>query len=625
MVNSTSFRSAVAAAIVVILAASGVWAAQPAGPSTDGLLRSLPATTLFCVRINELDSALATANEFLKDVAPESFDAKAEVLSKLRKLIGNEELTGVDTKRNFVLFGVDIPTESPAPGPMGNMFIGALIPVGDYKSFISQSPNCSEPDDEGISTITADGQPKGLATSFRQFALLCPPGTRDKLLRVKELMGQTGETLGEALDTSEVRLAATSPVWLYLNVKQGSKLVGPMISGKLEQMKANLQKMKESGQGPMVDPSGIVNFYAGIFKVLIDGTEHIMVGLSPKLDLCNVTVGMKAVPETQMAAMLAGQAAGDFKNMLGYLDNGAMMNVACKIDHKSLNTAYMQLFELIGQMTTEGISEPDLEELKKLTTEAINAVGDSLAISFGVGGKEPSPFSIKYVIKVKDEKAFKEVIEKELQMTQEGALAELYKGFGMEIDVEVERDAGTYNEVKIDAAKVTFKMGDEESPQSQMLKKVWGDALDYRWAFVDGHCVYSIGSDADETVRELIDQVKAGGPQQIRSEMKAALDAIPNSSQADAVGTFNYVRMLNMASGIMRVPGSESSVQLEVPTESNIAFASRTTEGKMTLQMALPKKHLLEIKTAFETLIPQLEQQAKELQKQQSPEQSEDK
>jgi len=312
---------------------------------------------------------------------------------------------------------------------------------------------------------------------------------------------------------------------------------------------------------------------------------------------------------------------------------------------------YMKLIELMAHMTTDGIPEADLEKLKKLTAKSFDAIGDSLAFSFttgaqtgsaigtlagagigqlaggdtestligaAVGGddKDSAPFSVKYVIKVRDEKAFEQVIEEELQMMREGALDKLYKGLGMEMDVKVERDAGTYKGVRINAAKVTFKMGDEDSPQSQMLKKMWGDALDYRWALVDGYCVYSIGGDMDKTIRELIDQVKADGPKKIGSEMKAALDAIPNSKQADCVGTLNYVRMLNMASAFMVVPGGEKFPKLDVPTKSNIAFAGRTADGKMTLQMALPKQHLLEIKSAFEKLIPQIEQQEKPQRKQ---------
>jgi hypothetical protein len=576
----------------------------------------VPAKSLFCVRINNLDGSLAGANEFLKDIAPEPFDAKAMVRSVLAELLGDKALKGVNTRGKFAIFGVNVPGKSAGPGPMGNIFIGALIPVRNYDNFISQNPNCSEPDDQGISTITVDGRDRALATKLRRFALLCPPEARDKLVRVKKLTGARRRGLVNALDENEIELATTSPVWLYLNVQEGSKLIGPMVFAQLEQMKAALQSVKESGQGAIGDPAAIVSFYAGMFKMLIDGTGHVTVGLSPTSDVCLATVGMKAVPETEMAAMLTAPAGGDLKNLLGYLEDGAMMNFDSKVNHKSWKMLYMKLIELLPLMTPDGIPEADLEKLKKLTAKTVDAMGDSVAFSFATGDKDSASFSIKYVIKVRDKKAFEQVIEEELQMMREGALDKLYKGLGMEMDVKVERDAGTYKGVRIDAAKVAFKMGDEDSPQSQMLKKIWGDALDYRWALLDGYCVYSIGGNTDKTIRELIDQVKAGGPKKIGSEMKAALDAIPNSKQADCVGTLNYVRMLNMASVFMVMPGGEKFPQLDVSTKSNIAFASWDADGKTTLQIALPKQHLLEIKSAFEKLIPQIEQQEKQQKKQ---------
>jgi hypothetical protein len=51
-----------------------------------------------------------------------------------------------------------------------------------------------------------------------------------------------------------------------------------------------------------------------------------------------------------------------------------------------------------------------------------------------------------------------------------------------------------------------------------------------------------------------------------------------------------------------------------VATTSNIAFAGRTTaDGKLAVQIVLPKKHLQEIQHVFKTLIPQIEKQQREL------------
>jgi len=613
MDKSRITRNALVGGAVVLLAAGGVWAAKSAKSGAAGLLGSVPAKSLFCVRINNIDGTLETVNEYLKGVAPASFDAQATVSSKLGKMLGDEKLPGVNRKQNIAIFGINVPGEKVGDGgPMVNIFIGVMLPVRDYEKFISQNPNCGQPDAEGISTITVEGRPLSLVTSFRRFALVCPANAREKLIRVKRMLGQRKRSLATVLDDEQKTLAGSASVWAYVNVKEASGLIGPVFFGKLEQMKTQLQKMKESGQGPsmMVDPAGVMDLYSGMFGMLMDGTEHITVALSPESKTCRLTVGIKAVPGTDMAALIGSPMSGDFGNMLGYLDDGAMMNLGGKVDREGLKAAYAKLIDLVGKMTAGAVPTADLDKVKALTARLIDAMGDSLAISFGTTGQEAPLVSIKYVIKVRDEGSFKEVIDEQLKMMQAGTFAKLYKGFGMEMDFNVQRQADAYKGIVIDSAKVAFKMGDEKSPPTQMIRKIYGDALDYRWAFVKGHCVYAIGAGADKVIRELIDQVQAGGPSGTGSQMKAALEAIPQSQQADAVGTCNYVRMLNMVLGALPMPADVSPAKLDVPTTSNVAFAGRTTaNGVLRLQVVLPKRHLVEIQSAFKTLIPQIRKQ----------------
>jgi len=242
MFNSRSLRNVILVATVAILAAGGVWASESAKKRRAGaILGAIPAKSLFCVRINNFEDTLDAANAFLKDVTPESFDAKAALFSKLGSVIGDNELKGVNKKGNIAIFALDVPSET-SPGPMNNIFIGAFLPVTKYEKFISSNPNCSEPDEQGISTITVNGGPMGLATNFRRFALLCPPNARENLIKVKEMLAQRKESLGNSLDADKRKQAASSPVWVYLNVKQGSQMIQPMLFGGLEMMKAQLAR-----------------------------------------------------------------------------------------------------------------------------------------------------------------------------------------------------------------------------------------------------------------------------------------------------------------------------------------------------------------------------------------------
>jgi hypothetical protein len=613
MFNSKSFRNVVLTATVAMLAVGSVWAGESAKKrQAAGMMGAIPAKSLFCVRINKFDATLDAANEFLKDVAPESFDAKAALYSKLGGLLGDDRLRGVNKKGNIAIFAVNVPGETEAQGPMGNMFIGALLSVTKYENFISRNPNCGDPDEQGISTISANGNTIGLTTNFRRFALICPANNRGSLIKVKKMLAQRKQSLGNSLNADERKQAASSPVWVYLNVKQGSQMIQPMVMGVLQQMKAQLEKAKESGEGPPIDPAGIVNFYGGILKAVIGGTENITVALAPSAEACSLNLGLKPVPDSYMAAMVGEPLDGDFKHLLGYLEDGAIFNLAAKVDRESLKTTYFGLFELIGQMVPGGVPQEDLEQLKELLGKGIDAMGDSIAITFGSTSDDSSPFVGKYVIEVRDQEVFEEVLEEELKLMEEGKIiGDLYKGFGMKMDVEIDDDAGSYKGVKIGAAKVIFKSSGDDM-QAQMFAKMFGDGLDYCWAFEKGNCLYTIGSDADKTIRELIDQVRAGGPKKINAEMKTATEAIDDSNKADAIGTLNYARAIGMALGFMPLPEGADTSKLKVESTSNIAFAGRTTdEGKLAVNIVMPKKHLQEIQSVFKILIPMMEQQRK--------------
>jgi hypothetical protein len=375
-------------------------------------------------------------------------------------------------------------------------------------------------------------------------------------------------------------------------------------------MKAQLDKAKEGGEELPVDPAGIVAFYGGILNTMLEGTENVTISLAPSAEAFDVTLGLKPVPDSTMAALVGEPLDGDLDHMLGYLEDGAVFNMASKVDREGLKTMYVGLFELVGKMVPGGIGEADLEQLQELTTNMIDAMGDSLAITFNVNGEDTPPFAAKYVIEVKDQKAFEEVLEDELKLMEEGVIADLYKGFGMEMDVEIDRDTGTYKGTRIGGAKVAFKMGDEDSPTAQMLGKMFGDGLKYRWAFTPGRCVYTLGPDADGMIRELIDQVKAGGPKQVGSQMKAALDVLGDGDKADVVGTFNLVRYMQMVAGFMATAAEADMPKFDAPTESNVVFAGRTTEaGNLTFQIVMPKQHLLETKSVFEKIIPKIQEQ----------------
>ncbi|MFB0525227.1 MAG: redoxin domain-containing protein, partial [Phycisphaerae bacterium] len=167
----------------------------------------------------------------------------------------------------------------------------------------------------------------------------------------------------------------------------------------------------------------------------------------------------------------------------------------------------------------------------------------------------------------------------------------------------LKRGIDNYKGVSIDSAKFVMKSTEPNSPQGQMINAMYGEGFEYRWAFVNGLFTAVMGGDVDSAIRELIDEVKAGGPKELAGEMKSALALIPGANKADFVGTYNILRWFGIIGTMMPVP--TPFTQMDIPTKSNIAFAGRIGQGKMTFEIALPKEHLMEMMGMIQMMQPQ--------------------
>jgi hypothetical protein len=177
----------------------------------------------------------------------------------------------------------------------------------------------------------------------------------------------------------------------------------------------------------------------------------------------------------------------------------------------------------------------------------------------------------------------------------------------MEMGFTIKQDVDRYKDVSIDSAKLAMKSTDPNSPQGQMINAMYGDGFDYRWGTVDGLFVCAVGGDVNSTIREMIDEVKADSPKQMAAEMKTALTLLAETGKADFVGTYNFLRWLKMLVAMVPVPMPPA--QMDMPTKSNIAFAAKAGNGRMVVDIVVPKEHLMEIMAASLVIQQQMMQQ----------------
>jgi len=590
MRQSRGSRKTLALSALLLAFCVGVLGLAPGAGAAEDPLKMVPDNCLFCVRINNPDAAMGQVDLFLTGLLPMGVSMMAK--GQIAQVLGSPQAAGLNMSGTLVLFG-------PLPGGDGPdpTRIGILIPVSDYQQFVGGNANVTEPDAMGISKIGPAGNQMLVAAQAGQYALASTPGNEQALVdAAKSLSGATAGLAG-SLEATELKRAQSAPVWAYANVQLASQMFGSMIQGKIQEAKQGFKEMQGQGAPPMMANMGsVMDMYAGLLDTLMKETKFVSLTLEPSATTLRVALLAAAVPGTDMAKMLTpGTAAKSSEQYLGYLQNGAMMNFIVRGDQSSMHELGTRYLELISALGGEAGSEEEMQKLKAVATDMMDAMGGPVAFSMLAEPKVKPPFAMKYIMAVKDEAKFRNNMEKMTELMTAGGLASFYKQMGMDMSFEMTRKSDTHKGVAIDSVKFGIKPTDTQSAEAQMVAGMYGEGFDGRLALVDGVCVQAVGGDPNRAIRELIDQVKAGGPKQVASEVQTAMQLIPGADKADFFATYNYLRLLQMVTAMMPMPIPSAAM----PTQSNVAMAGTVGDNSLKVEVAVPKQHVLEVMMVF--------------------------
>ena len=575
--------------LTVIIAATAL---QAQAQSDDQLLKTIPADALFCIRINNFDYTISQIDQFLAGASPMPLGVSMFVRMQLAQLLGSPQLNGLNTSGNFAAFGIVMPGDSTGTNMPPDFFVGILAPVTDFSQFISGNPNCTEPDDKGVSKINMNGSTVMLAKQVGNFALLSGDKNYEKFITISNMFSSGAKSLAGSIDASVAGAATSEPVWIYGNIQLASKTFGPMLLNKLEMMKMMFQSMPTDQTGASPKNIGnIISMYTEILKTVMNEAQSLSITITPKPDVLNITKTVIAVPDTDMAKMFSGSSSSNEQSKLsGYLEDGAMMNMLINMNSpfwKTLNTKGVELFSTIAG---ENLKAEDMAKMKTLASNVTDCLG-AMAATVSIDNNSKPPFIAKYVMEIKDENKYKKVVDEATDMMNTAGVLDFYKNMGMETSFEMTKGTDNYKGVTIDSAKLTMKSTQPDTPQGQMINNMYDGGFDYRWGVVNNMCVMALGGNVDSNIHKLIDEVKSGATPQVGEEFKSAMSLVPEANNADFIFTYNITRTLKTMTLFAPIP----LPQVDIQSKSNLVIAGKAGNGKMTVNVAIPKQHLIEI------------------------------
>jgi hypothetical protein len=547
-------------------------------------LKVAPANSLFYIQANNLDYSLSQVDQFLAGLSPTPMGVQMMVRMQLAQMLGSPALEGVNTTGKFAIFiAVD------ENGKFDDSAISILVPVSDYKTFISSNANLTPPDANGISQLKTAG---GCVSQIDSFAMIKSPQSYDTLLAFKKSPAGR-KCLADVLTPEQLSEADKATLWLHCDMVQVNKVFGTQINAGIELMKNQMMNMPQGMHGTTMNPAEIFKMYADIVKAFLEQAKSIAVSVNPKPDVLALSATVSALPGTEMAKLFTNDSAAKGENkLLVYLQDGAIFNYSGNITSK-MQTEVIQFFAKSFGGT---LSKEDQAAIDSFIANYKTALIGFDATTFNIEPNSTPPFSGLYIAQVADKDKLRTMMEESQKLMQTTVFRNFYQQLGMTIDFVVKYDVDNYKGVSIDSAKFSMKLADANSPDAKMLNSMYGSGFDYRFAYIDGLGAYVFGGNAEANIKKLIDSVKAGGPKSVCSEIKDAQALLPEAEKSNFVATVNILRMMKWMTVFSPMP---MMPKMDIPTKSNIVLAGKLGDCQLKISMAAPKQHLMELMQVF--------------------------
>jgi len=271
----------------------------------DRLLLLIPEGSLFVLRVNNFEYTINQLDQFLAGVSPMPLGLSMQVRTSLAGVLGSPDLKGVNMNGSFVVFALPPSTGIESDAQADPLFF-LLLPITDYKTFVGENANISEPDSEGLSEISVGGSPAFLAKRILNFILIAPHEQKDMIVSIADSIAAGGKGLAAALEDAPAKDASAKPIWIYVNTQRASEATGESLSAQIGNAAAL--------SGGMMQPQMIIEGEKNLKEL-----RFVSIAIQPKPQVLNAAITFGALQGTETAAKLAADSPAmlDFIKLTG--------------------------------------------------------------------------------------------------------------------------------------------------------------------------------------------------------------------------------------------------------------------------------------------------------------------
>jgi hypothetical protein len=577
-----------AALVLVLSSAFGISA-----PAAD-IFSAVPAESLICLRIHNLEYTLGSLDQFAAGLSPAPVAFSMMGRMQLGSALGDPNLSSVNMRGDFAVFGLSGKFNK-APGAEPQFFMLAAVPVTNFKQLAASHAVTKKVDANGILTI---GPNNLLMAQAGSFAILGSADDYDQITYV--LSHLKSKALDSRLAPEQIEQSTKQQLWIYGDLEKVNQLYGPAVLDGFKKMQTMVAAQAKPGTA---DATKFLKIYFDAIQAIMNQSKDATVSVNIKPEVINISKTLTAIADSNLGKMLMpGPRGSTLPDLYSYMPADSIATAGGWIDRPFIEQAYPAMLKSLGSIMKD-FGPQQQRDLMALVHKSLDAIGDTAAFAFMPAGKSQPPFAFIYLIKVKNADAFKDSVYQQKQQMEKPYVQEFFKSSGVKADYTMKKNAWIYKGIPVDQMIFTETAIDPNSEMARQMQKIYGGKFITNVGVVRDVAVLAGGADANAQFRAAIDKLEAKPA--IAPALKNSLALIPDANTAQMVGTINILSVMKMAAALAPVSPIPPQALDEVPSTSSIAFAGHMTKNAITFDVAIPKKHLTEIKSAFELAMQQ--------------------
>ena len=558
------------------------------------ILSYIPKESLFCVVAHDIEGIATSIDDFAIGITPVPVSAATGLKMVAANLTGNVDSAIIDLNGDFALMG--IPTGEMITQPDGTEItkptVVLVIPVKDF-SKLEQMNAVSTPDTDGIYTYSM-GQQQYVFKKANNYILLTTPLIFPQFTKAFDAITNVNGDVINSKPKYIVDSAENKQIWIYGNLAAVESEYGKLMDTYMEMaIQTVTAQVSQTPQTPQIYEK-YLSIMMDMYRDILRDIDSISLAVNIEKDAVKISNAITAVNGSQLAKIMIPDDNKLNLNRMAYLENDSFMRLGLKVNADYYKASSIVFFDFFEDMFKTEENTQTMQKIREISTQWASAVKDDCVISYGFNNDSESKLALSFIAGIDDAEEVESLINKQVEFFNTQDIQGIIESFDLNLELTASNGVNSLDSYPVNKLTYKFDIPMQTEEDAKIFDQMFGEEINGYWVCYDDLLMCTSDNEDISRLKAMAETSKSNA--QISDALKENFQMLGDYSTFEFIGTYNYVKLFEFSLATMSSMMPEAQKDsLKFETNSNIVFGGDIKADGMVYELAVPKKHIIEI------------------------------